>query len=303
MRYTLVIVLIVAALVRCTPSTNTSSQASSAVSDVKSWAYQLQNMNVTEIGNSAVDLVVVDYSADGDDATAFSASDVITMKGSGNTAKLVLAYLSVGEAEDYRYYFDASASYIDQENSQFPGNYKVHYWDPDWQTIMDSYVDRLITAGFDGAYLDIIDAYEFFGPGGASGLNRASAAEDMVNFVRHIATYARAKAPNFLIFPQNGSGILDASGMEDSYLEVINGIGAEDTFYFGNANENNALNEQTDTIANLDRFVAKGKLVLAVDYLTDATKISDFTTRALVKNYLPYATVRDLNLLSEFVLP
>lgn len=226
---------------------------------IKSWAYQLQNINVAAVGNSKFDLVVVDYSADGDDATAFSAKDVATMKGAGDMSKVVLAYMSIGEAENYRYYFNKNAAYVEKPNSEYPDNYKVYYWDAAWQAIIDSYLDRLIVAGFDGAYLDIIDAYEYFGPGGKSGLNRAGAAKDMVNFVRHIAQYARAKSPKFLIVPQNGSGILDASGMENGYLEVIDGIGAEDTFYYGNANEDNSLNEQTNTIANLDRFAAKGK--------------------------------------------
>ncbi len=309
MRRILVIMLISVMVTQCTSSSNTSSNATGdptstpTVSNAKSWAYQLQSINVAAIGASKFDVVVVDYSADGDDATAFSAKNVTTMKGSGDAAKRVLAYMSIGEAEDYRYYFDAKASYMDQENPQFPGNFKVHYWESAWQSIIDSYVDRLIAAGFDGAYLDIVDAYEFFGPGGTSGLNRVSAAIDMVNFVRHIAQYARAKSPNFLIIPQNGSGILDASGLEDSYLEVINGIGAEDTFYYGSKDNNNALNEQTDTIAKLDRFVAKGKLVLAVDYLTDTAKVDDFYTRAKAKSYVPYATVRDLNVLSASVLP
>lgn len=282
--------------VHCSPSTSqkqdvsestSSDVTASDISTIKNWAYQLQDIDVTAIGSSKFDLVVVDYSAEGDDATAFSAQDVATMKGAGETAKRVLAYMSIGEAENYRYYFNKNASYMEKANPDYPDNFKVYYWDAAWQGVIDSYLDRVVAAGFDGAYLDIIDAYEYFGPGGESGLNRASAAKDMVNFVRHIAQYARAKAPGFLIVPQNGSGILDDSGLEDSYLEVIDGIGAEDTFYYG-AKDNN----------NLDRFVAKGKLVLVVDYLTTSAKIDDFYTRAEIKGYLPYATVRDLNVLT-----
>lgn len=275
-----------------------TTERSVLLQDVNSWTYQLQNVVVNDIASSAFDLAVIDYSSDGSDEEAFSSDNVSTMKGSGSSAKLVLAYMSIGEAEDYRYYFDASASYVDEENPDWPGNYKVHYWDDAWQTIIEGYVDRLIHAGFDGAYLDIIDAYEYYGPGGDSGLERTSAADDMVNLVTHIADYARMSDENFLIFPQNGSGIINDSSLADDYLSAIDGIGAEDTFYYGNENEDNDLDEQSATIVNLDAFSVAGKTILSVDYLTDLEKIDNFYDLATARDYIPYATVRDLDALT-----
>jgi cysteinyl-tRNA synthetase len=52
------------------------------------------------------------------------------------------------------------------ENRQWKGNYKGDYWDPDWQAIIlggeNAYLDKILAAGFDGVYLDIIDAFEYF---------------------------------------------------------------------------------------------------------------------------------------------
>lgn len=52
------------------------------------------------------------------------------------------------------------------ENPDWPGNYKVKYWNEDWQKLIyknnDSYLNKISTAGFDGVYLDIIDAFEYF---------------------------------------------------------------------------------------------------------------------------------------------
>jgi cysteinyl-tRNA synthetase len=46
------------------------------------------------------------------------------------------------------------------------GNFKVRYWDENWKNIIygdsDAYIDKIINAGFDGAYLDIIDGFEYF---------------------------------------------------------------------------------------------------------------------------------------------
>jgi cysteinyl-tRNA synthetase len=85
--------------------------------------------------------------------------------------RLVFSYMSIGEAEDYRYYWDDSweddpPSWLDDENPDWEGNYKVRYWDPTWQGYIygndGAYVDRILQAGFDGAYLDLIDAYEYY---------------------------------------------------------------------------------------------------------------------------------------------
>ncbi len=48
------------------------------------------------------------------------------------------------------------------ENPNWPGNYKVRYWDPEWQAIIFEYEDKILNAGFDGVYLNIIDAFEYW---------------------------------------------------------------------------------------------------------------------------------------------
>jgi len=85
--------------------------------------------------------------------------------------RLVLAYLSIGEAEDYRPYWKAAwkaapPPWLEEENPDWPGNYKVRYWMEDWQEILlggeGSRLHQIVDAGFDGVYLDIIDAFEYF---------------------------------------------------------------------------------------------------------------------------------------------
>ena len=106
-----------------------------------------------------------------EDAT-FTAAEIVQLKNKANGGKrVVICYMSIGEAEDYRYYWDASwnntkPSWIAAENPDWPGNYKVQYWNADWQGIVyknsDSYLNKILAAGFDGVYLDIIDAFEYF---------------------------------------------------------------------------------------------------------------------------------------------
>ena len=116
------------------------------------------------------DLLVLDLIFEDD--MAFTAEEVERLKQKANGGKrLVICYMSIGEAEDYRYYWQSEwkqhkPAWLARENPDWPGNYKVCYWDPAWQEIIcgsgDSYLSRILAAGFDGVYLDIIDAFEYF---------------------------------------------------------------------------------------------------------------------------------------------
>jgi cysteinyl-tRNA synthetase len=116
------------------------------------------------------DLLVMDlFFGDGD---TFTAAEIMRLKIKANGGKrMVICYMSIGEAENYRYYWrpewaGQKPSWMDAENPDWEGNFKVHYWDPEWQDIIygndTSYLRKILDAGFDGAYLDIIDAFEYY---------------------------------------------------------------------------------------------------------------------------------------------
>ncbi len=115
------------------------------------------------------DVLIIDYFFDEEE---FTNQEITTLKHKKNGGtRLVIAYLSIGEAEDYRYYWNEDwysnpPSWLRGENPDWEGNYKVEYWDAGWQNIIygnsNAYLDKIIAKGFDGAYLDIIDAFEYF---------------------------------------------------------------------------------------------------------------------------------------------
>ena len=115
------------------------------------------------------DLLIVDLFF-GDEA--LTREDVASLKRKSNGGdRLVLAYMSIGEAEDYRYYFDPEwivdpPAWLEAENPDWVGNYKVRYWHEEWQELVmgddGAYLDRILRAGFDGTYLDIVDAFQYF---------------------------------------------------------------------------------------------------------------------------------------------
>jgi cysteinyl-tRNA synthetase len=269
------------------------------IQDVKSWGYQLQSregarLDIGRLAASTFDLLVIDF-ADGD--RPLTKSDVDRIRARPDKAeRIMLAYLSVGEAEDYRFYWQPKwkshpPSFIARANPDWKGNYKVRFWDPSWQQIVLGYIDRILDEGFDGAYLDIIDAFEFFQKGGEMP-ERASAAEDMRAFVEKIAAYARRSRKDFLIVPQNGSTIIDGTTDAElkAYFDAIDAIGAEDTFY-----ADGERRTQKDVLAHLARFAKAGKTVLAVDYVSDPVQAKRFVELARKQSFVPYVGTRDLD--------
>lgn len=124
---------------------------------------------VDAVRNTNYDCVIMDLFYNGEE---YSAAQIEELKQKANGGKrLLICYMSIGEAENYRYYWQSNwtvgnPSYIEKENQDWPGNFVVRYWDAEWQRIIfgndNSYLKKIIDLGFDGVYLDIIDAFEQF---------------------------------------------------------------------------------------------------------------------------------------------
>ncbi|TND08060.1 MAG: glycoside hydrolase [Bacteroidetes bacterium] len=149
----------------------------SALSGAKNFLYLINPENfssrngfIQAVAASAYDLVIMDLFFN--DGTAFTASEIAQLRNKpGGGTRKIICYMSIGEAENYRYYWkdywnSRPPSFILSENPSWTGNYKVKYWDEKWQGIIfkdnHSYLNRILDAGFDGVYLDIVDGFEFF---------------------------------------------------------------------------------------------------------------------------------------------
>ena len=123
-----------------------------------------------EASQTNYDLLIIDAYFSNDEMLTHE--DVNHLKEKINGGKrLILSYLSIGEAENYRYYWQKEwdinpPSWLEEENPDWSGNYKVRYWDKEWREIIfgnpDAYLDKILKAGFDGVYLDLVDSFEYF---------------------------------------------------------------------------------------------------------------------------------------------
>ena len=280
---------------------------------IKSWGYQLSNIEPDEIAASSYDAVVIDYARDGTQKTQLTAREIERMKIKPDGGRrIVLAYLSVGEAEQYRAYWNKrwnwwwgwyrvffGPKWLGHENPEWHGNFSVRYWNADWQSLIcgpgDSYLGRIVAAGFDGVWLDKVDA-------STEPIAREIKAPEaeMVKLVGRIAARARADQPQFLIIPQNGEHLLD----DPQYLALIDGLGAESLLY-GDPHEKKptAPETQRKRIPPLQVLVATGKPVMAVEYLDDPAVIAAARARLLQLGFTPHFADRGLEALRLDTLP
>lgn len=156
---------------------NSNSGNVITLAQVKNFLYLINPVNYAskeEFINAVIqtnyDMLIMDLFFD--ENTWFSPAEINQIKSKANGGKrLVVCYMSIGEAEDYRYYWQSSWEeskpvWLDGENPDWEGNYKVRYWETEWQDIIfghdGSYIKKILDAGFDGVYLDIIEAYEYY---------------------------------------------------------------------------------------------------------------------------------------------
>ena len=269
------------------PAAPLSPRAGPALSAVKAWGYQLQSINPSLIP-AEIDLLVIDYSRDGTANRALTPHDIETFRTKPDgTKRIVLCYLSIGEAESYRAYWrrrwsTAPPAWLGPENPAWKGNFAVNYWHPEWQRLIvdpgraalstwdrlwlalfpqaKPYLDHILESGFDGVYLDRVDAFE------KALETRPSASVDMIGFVEAISAYVKKRRPGFLVVPQNGEALL----VEPRYRRAIDGVGKEDLFY-GESGDGiaNVPTDVRQNIAELNHAKADGRPVFVVEYLTD----------------------------------
>lgn len=235
------------------------------------WGYWLQNIDIDRLRESSFDIVVIDYARDGHDATAFSKTEIAALQSSG---KRVLAYFSIGEAEEYRFYWEddwtvGSPSFIDKENPNWPGNFKVKYWEEIWwEKALEPYLRRIVAAGYDGVYLDIVDAYYYYGSRDGDGRNEdrlTLMADRMIDLIVRIERFGREHATGvFDVCIQNGLSIIEAAAPTKAaaLLETISYAALESLFF------NTTPETRNYRLGLLGPYYQNGITILNVEYIT-----------------------------------
>ncbi len=216
------------------------------------WHYQLQNYDCNTVREWGFDFVVVDL-------YEFNCE---MPKGT------VLAYVSIGEAEDYRWYWEEVGDLILSENREWKGNYAVRFWEEKWKEVVMRMLEHASERGFDGVYLDKVDVVYDIGH-----------EDEMVELVCEV--HERAREMGLLVFVQN------APELYDRIRRCVDGIGKEETWF-----DKGSPREMPWGLDTLRRAREEGKIVLVVEYIKD--NVCDFYEKCWKEGF--HCTVEDYDL-------
>jgi cysteinyl-tRNA synthetase len=310
------------------------------LSDVRFWAYQLQHLEedgaVSAMVSSSYDLLVLEPTRTHREEAGFDTRRMVDrLKHSPSSErthrKLVLAYIDIGEAEDWRWYWTWTKSWkkgdarpadwppfiVAHDPDGWSGNYPVAFWDEKWKDLVIrgkppastpgrdfvSVLDEVLRDGFDGVYLDWVDAWEQKEVQAAAKKSGRDPAKEMIQFIGEIRAAGRARNPEFLVIQQNGSGLLKG---RPELLKAVDGIAQEDVWYSGDAdvdwdNPKGYDRTQEEDVSKRFReelleFKRAGKPVFTVDYTVKHAV--DVYSRSRELGFVPYCSRTSLQQLT-----
>jgi cysteinyl-tRNA synthetase len=311
------------------------------ISEVKSWAVQLQDVDVSDsaavLAASPYDLIVIEptRTVKGEGESFDTESLVSHIKASFAHdrlhRKLVIAYVNIGQAEDYRWYWTWPEEWdcksplpsswpkyiVSCDPDGWMGNYPVAYWDEGWkniiiygfllssnprQEIMSSIVE-VLDDGFDGVYMDWVAGFEDGSISSAARKAGIDPAKEMARFLQEIRTYTQRRNPSFLLIQQNGAALAEEYPVS---MQAIDAIAQECTWFCGEAVDfwgdpqgydiSTAQEDTHETITLLERYQSAGLPVFSIDYALAYAQ--DAYEKATKQGYIPYVSQTSLSRLT-----
>ena len=226
------------------PSSIGSSESKNRLAAVDQWLYlidvDLEPETVDKIVSSTYDMVVLDFIPSEENNTDYPMSEVVARLHDAPHPKLVLAYIDIGEAEDYRTYWQPGWGIGDPEwivgsdPDGWEGNYPVAYWNDEFQGIWlveDGYMQNIVDIGFDGVYLDWVEAYSDENVIRIAEQDDVDALQEMIWWVGDIAEFCRSRRSDFIVISQNAAEL----AAYDEYTDIIDAISQEQVWFDGGA--------------------------------------------------------------------
>jgi len=299
---------------------------------IDTWMYQIQNLydwsNISKLDQTDYDMFVLEP---GDNLKedlyqTKEMVDELQLKPNGDR-RILLAYIDIGEAEDYRSYWHDDWQAPTETQQGFPsflvtvdpdgwtGNYPVAFWDTAWQNIWlepEGIIEKLVNFGFDGVYLDWVEAYDDDKVRALAESQNLSGEAEMMEFIKKIREKGKSINPNFLIIAQNAQFLLDFNS--SLYISIIDGIATEDTWFFGegDADWNSPLagdlsggerhaNEYStkNRIKQNKKYLSLNRPVFTIDYCISETNANNVYSQSRLNGFIPLVSRVSLSELTE----
>jgi cysteinyl-tRNA synthetase len=212
--------------------------------DVTHWLYlidvNLDADTVEQISESAHDMIVIDFISSEAANIDYPLANVIETWHAADHPKLVLAYIDVGQAESYRTYWQPDWGIgepewiLSEDPDGWAENFPVAYWYDEWRAIWlaeGGYLEQIAAAGFDGVYLDWVEAYDDNSVIAFAEQDGVDPVEEMIWWVQDIAEGLREHNPDAMVIAQNAAEL----AVYDDYVAVINAIAQGQVWFDGGA--------------------------------------------------------------------
>lgn len=288
------ILLLLVLLIALLPTAGSHAQsgdrtpAEARLAAVTTWFYylsvDLSTDDLTRLIASDYEMVVIDPIVTEQQNTGYDIA--ATVHALQETGKLVIAYIDIGQAEEYRTYWQAGwqignpAWIVGADPDGWSGNYPVAFWYDEWQAIWfddeTGILPMLVEVGFDGVYLDWVEAYDDENLIAFAEQEGLDATQEMLWFVEDISTIGKALREDFIVIAQNAAPLL----VYEDYRAVIDGVAQEAVWFDGAAD---GLDPEGDcplpaTEADIDSAAYRASLSAACLTLLDEDPESQLHT-------------------------
>ena len=285
------------------------------------WMYQIQDLNeagaVTALADSDYPLLVIEPGHNFSDWAYDTAAIVSALaRTPDDEPRLLLAYIDIGQAEDYRDYWGddwMAPTDTDRGSPDFlvtvdpdgwSGNYPVAYWQQAWKSIWlgsQGIIATLARFGFDGVYLDWVEAYDDDAVIAAADQDGVDPAIEMIRFIEEIGAAGRTEDPAFLVVPQNAPYLIDYAPLR--YAAAIDALAVEDTWYHGDGDADwddpraGDLHERHDDewstanrLLQYQAYQSRNLPVFSVDYCISTANAAQVYSQARAAGLRPLVT-------------
>lgn len=296
---------------------------------VTCWGYQIGEVEnkgaVAKLVASPYELLVLEPTNTTKAAPSFNSKGMVQQlhatKAKSGRKRIVLAYINVGQAENWRYYWKSNWKEPKQGTPGTPdfmltidpdgwdNNYPVAFWDQRWKAILltnsNSMIRRAINDGYDGVYMDWVEAFSDTHVIKKAKQVGKNPAEEMIKLIGEIRTQARKYKPGFLVVPQNAPDLAQGRA---HYFKVIDAIAQEQVYYDGDADtewdDEDACDQKMPTSGShstpwyenqLKAYQNAGLPVFNVEYACDKSKVNLAYSKSAKKGFKTYATRRPLS--------
>lgn len=298
-----------------------TASARSKLKNIDTWMYQIQALNdevrLEALAETEYPLLVLEPGFNFSEYPYDAQHIVDTLRTTlSGKQRILLAYVDIGQAEDYRDYWQDTwvaptdsttghpAFLLAPDPDNWSGNYQVAYWEQEWKDLWlasEGIISKIAAFGFDGIYMDWVEAYDDVSVQTRGIEDDVNVEIEMIKFIEELGAKGRSSNSEFLVVAQNAPYLIDE--YPERYAAAIDALAVEDTWFHGDGDEPweslraGDLKERHEgdyttenRLLQYKKFQAYGLPVFSADYCLDLDNAALVYAEARKAGLIPLVT-------------